>query len=76
VATLELERDFPRDLRGAVFVDLGNAFEDWSDPGFEYSIGIGVRYRLPMLLIGLDVAQSLSESDRRPRLHLNITQVL
>jgi translocation and assembly module TamA len=76
VATLELERDLPRDLRGAVFVDVGNAFEDWSDPGFEYSIGIGVRYRLPMLLIGLDVAQSLSESDRRPRLHLNITQVL
>jgi translocation and assembly module TamA len=76
VATLELERDFPRDLRGAVFVDVGNAFEDWSDPGFEYSIGIGVRYKLPMLLIGLDVAQSLSESDRRPRLHLNITQVL
>jgi hypothetical protein len=29
-----------------------------------------------MLLIGLDVAQALSESDRRPRLHLNITQVL
>jgi hypothetical protein len=29
-----------------------------------------------MLLIGIDVAQALSESDRRPRLHLNITQVL
>lgn len=76
VATLELERDLPRDLRGAVFFDVGNAFDDWSDLDFEYSIGIGVRYKLPMLLIGLDVAQSLSESDRRPRLHLNITQVL
>jgi hypothetical protein len=29
-----------------------------------------------MLLIGLDVAQALSEPDRNPRVHLNITQVL
>jgi translocation and assembly module TamA len=75
VASVELERDFPRNFRGAVFFDTGNAFNDWSTP-LEYSIGIGVRWRLPMLMIGLDVAQALSESDRRPRLHLNITQVL
>jgi outer membrane translocation and assembly module TamA len=39
-------------------------------------VGVGLRWRLPMLLIGLDVAQALSEDGKRPRIHLNITQVL
>lgn len=75
VASLELERDFPRNFRGAVFVDAGNAFNDWNTP-LEYSAGVGVRWKLPMLMIGLDVAQALSESGKKPRIHLNITQVL
>ena len=75
VASMEIERDLPRNLRLAFFYDTGNAFNDWGTP-LEYSVGIGLRWRLPMLLIGLDVAQALSESDRRPRVHLNITQVL
>jgi len=75
VGSIEIERDLPRNFRVAAFYDTGNAFNDWSAP-LEYSVGIGVRWRLPMLLIGIDVAQALSESDRRPRLHLNITQVL
>jgi len=29
-----------------------------------------------MLMLGLDVAQSLSDTDKNPRFHLNITQVL
>ena len=75
VASVEFERDLPRNFRGAAFFDIGNAFNDWSTP-LEYSVGVGVRWRLPMLLIGLDVAQALSEDGRRPRVHLNITQVL
>jgi translocation and assembly module TamA len=75
VASVELERDLPRNFRAAVFYDTGNAFNDWSAP-LEYSVGIGIRWKLPMLLIGFDVAQALSEDNRNPRLHLNITQVL
>ena len=75
VASIEIERDLPRDFRIAAFYDTGNAFNDWGDP-LDYSVGIGVRYKLPMLMIGLDVAQALSEPDKNPRLHLNITQVL
>jgi translocation and assembly module TamA len=75
VGSVEIERDLPRNFRVAVFYDTGNAFNDWSTP-LEYSVGVGVRWRLPMLLIGVDVAQALSEPGRRPRLHLNITQVL
>ena len=40
------------------------------------AIGVGVRWKLPMLMIGLDLAQALSEKGQNPRLHLNITQVL
>jgi translocation and assembly module TamA len=75
VGSVELERDLPYNLRGALFVDTGNAFSDWDTP-LEYSVGIGLRWRLPMMLIGVDVAQALSESGKSPRLHLNITQVL
>ncbi len=71
-ATVELQRSFPKNFVGAVFVDAGNAFNKFGDP-LEYSVGIGVRYRLPFLSIGLDVAQSISESDRSPRLHINFT---
>jgi translocation and assembly module TamA len=76
VASVEIERDLPRDFRIAVFYDTGNAFNDWADPALEYSVGIGLRFKLPMLMLGLDIAQALSEPDKNPRLHLNITQVL
>lgn len=76
IGSIEIERDLPRDFRVAVFYDTGNAFNDWGDPQLEDSVGIGVRWKLPMLMIGVDVAQALSEPDKNPRLHLNITQVL
>jgi translocation and assembly module TamA len=71
-STFELQRSLPRNLVAAVFMDAGNAFDKFGDP-LEYSVGIGLRYRLPFLSIGLDVAQSISETDRSPRLHVNFT---
>lgn len=68
-ASVELQRDLPRNLVVAVFVDAGNAVNDFGDP-LEYAAGVGLRYRLPFLSIGLDVARSLSEGGRGPRLHL------
>jgi len=55
-----------------VFVDAGNAFYKFGDP-LEYSAGIGVRYRLPFLSVGVDVAQSISDTSRSPRFHINFT---
>ena len=71
-ATLELQRSLPRNFVAAVFVDAGNAFDNFGDP-LEYSAGIGLRYRLPFLSVGLDVAQSISDTSRSPRLHINFT---
>jgi translocation and assembly module TamA len=70
--TVELQRNLPRNLVAAVFVDGGNAFNSFGD-SLEYSVGVGLRYRLPFLSVGLDVAQSVSETDRSPRLHINFT---
>jgi translocation and assembly module TamA len=71
-ATFELQRDLPRNFVAAVFMDAGNAFNTFGDP-LEYSAGIGLRYRLPFLSVGLDVAQSVSDTSRSPRLHINFT---
>ena len=74
VGSIELARDLPRNLAIAGFFDIGNAFNRFGDP-LEYSAGIGLRYRLPVVSIGLDVAQPLSRSGS-PRLHLNISPKL
>jgi translocation and assembly module TamA len=70
--SIELQRDLPRNFVAAVFMDGGNAIDNFGDP-LEYSAGVGLRYRLPFLSIGIDVAQSISESGRKPRVHLNFT---
>jgi translocation and assembly module TamA len=72
VASLEIERDLPRRFAIAAFFDAGNAVNKLSDP-LEYSAGLGVRWKLPVISLGIDVAQALSRSGVGPRLHLNIT---
>ena len=75
VASVEVIRDLPRNFGIAVFMDAGNAVNRFGDP-LEYAAGIGFRWRLPIVTLGLDVAQPLSRSDLGPRLHLNISPQL
>jgi translocation and assembly module TamA len=70
--TIELERDLPRNFGVAAFYDIGNAINDFNDP-LEYSVGVGMRYRIAVVSVGIDVAQPLSESGHGPRLHLNMS---
>ena len=74
VGSIEIARDLPRNLAVATFFDIGNAFNQFGDP-MEYSVGVGIRYRLPVVALGLDVAQPLSTNDS-PRIHLNISPKL
>jgi translocation and assembly module TamA len=79
-ATVELIRDLPRNFAIAAFADVGNAFDSFDDP-MMYSVGLGVRIRLPVVSVGIDVAQALTipagETERPgPRLHLNISPKL
>ncbi|HXR52546.1 MAG TPA: BamA/TamA family outer membrane protein [Steroidobacteraceae bacterium] len=72
--SVELIRDLPRNLAVATFFDFGNAFNKFGDP-LEYAAGVGIRYRLPVLSLGIDVAKPLSTSGD-VRFHLNITPKL
>jgi translocation and assembly module TamA len=78
-ATTEIERDLPRNFGVAAFVDAGNAMDRFSDP-LAYSVGLGMRLRLPVVTVGLDVAQALRAPGfdhlPGPRLHLNISPKL
>jgi translocation and assembly module TamA len=71
--TIEVVRDLPRNFGVATFFDIGNAFDDFKEPGFEYSVGLGVRYNIAVASFGVDVAQPLSEPNRNPRFHLYIS---
>ena len=74
VGSVEVVRDLPRNFAIATFFDIGNAFDKFGDP-LAYAAGVGVRYRLPVVSIGLDIAQPLSQSGG-PRLNLNISPKL
>jgi translocation and assembly module TamA len=81
--TFEVIRDLPRNLGIAVFFDFGNAFDEFgespdpNDPDYlEYSAGLGFRYRLPVVTVGVDVAQPLSEPGAGPRFHINFSPKL
>lgn len=58
-ATAELIRDLPRNLAIAAFVDTGNAFDRFGDP-LQWSAGLGLRVRLPVVTLGFDIAQPLT----------------
>jgi translocation and assembly module TamA len=72
VGTTEIERDLPKNLRIALFYDIGNAIDHFGDE-LEDSAGIGLRWHISVASLGLDVAQPLSESGRKPRLHLHLS---
>jgi translocation and assembly module TamA len=74
--TVEFERDLPRNLGVAVFSDFGNAL-DRLDDKLAISVGVGFRWRLPVVTVGIDVAKALHapgfDALPGPRLHLNIS---
>jgi translocation and assembly module TamA len=88
--TVEVIRDLPRNLGIATFVDYGNALNSFKSPGcqpapvsgspvctpfIQYSVGVGLRVRLPVMTLGIDIAQPLS-TNAGPRLHINFSPKL
>ena len=72
--TVEIIRDLPRNFGVATFFDYGNAFNHIGDP-LEYAAGVGFRVRLPVVTLGIDVAEPLSRN-AGPRLHINFSPKL
>ena len=86
--TVEVIRDLPRNFGVAAFFDYGNAFNHFGrqcnpqaapgtacEPFLQYSVGLGVRVRLPVMTLGVDIAQPLS-TNAGPRLHINFSPKL
>jgi len=85
--TVEVIRELPRNLGVAAFFDYGNALNSFHKPDcvpgampgtticppfIQYSVGVGLRVRLPVITLGIDIAQPLS-TNAGPRLHINFS---
>ncbi|MGH8294787.1 MAG: autotransporter assembly complex protein TamA [Steroidobacteraceae bacterium] len=89
--SVEIDRDLPRNFGVAAFFDYGNAFDhlgeqcglaaDVSPPRQEchgllqYGAGLGFRIRLPVLTLGVDIGEPLSQPGS-PRLYINFSPKL
>ncbi|HEY0767166.1 MAG TPA: BamA/TamA family outer membrane protein [Steroidobacteraceae bacterium] len=82
--TVEVIRDLPKNLGIATFFDYGNAFDRFGT-SLQYSVGVGLRVRLPVLTLGVDIAEPLSVPPcppqptcrhGGPRLHINFSPKL
>jgi len=88
--TVELIRTLPRNLGVATFFDFGNALNGFRKPDcvsgvepgtticppyLQYSVGVGLRVLLPVVTLGVDLAQPLSIS-AGPRLDITFSAKL
>ncbi len=71
-ASAEIEYKLTDRWSAAVFADIGNAFNDWSDADLKLGVGVGVRWYSIAGPIRVDVAQARDFTDRPWRIHLTI----
>jgi translocation and assembly module TamA len=72
VTSLEYEKALITNWSAAAFLDLGNAFNDFSEFDLKQGAGVGVRWRSPVGLVRLDLAVPLGEADDPFQLYLTI----
>lgn len=70
---LSLEYQYPIDDEwgAAVFVDAGNAFNDYNNAKLKVGVGFGARWRSPIGPVRIDVGFP-KDNYKKPRLHLSI----
>jgi hypothetical protein len=74
VGSFEIERDFPHTCAARSSSTHGQCLQRLGGPAARATRGgIGCASSCPCSCSGLDVAQSLSDTDKNPRFHLNIT---
>ncbi len=71
VASAEYEYPLGEKWSAALFYDTGNAFAEYNGV-LEEGIGFGLRRRLPIGWLRIDVAQAITEEDRPWRLHITL----
>ena len=71
-ASLEYQHPVVDDWSAAVFVDAGNAFDQWNDPGLKLGYGVGARWRSPVGAVRIDLGFPEGGSLSDFRLYLNV----
>jgi translocation and assembly module TamA len=71
-ASAEVEFHFHENWSLAAFFDIGNAFNDWSNPDLKRGSGFGVRWYSVIGALRLDVAQGWDLEGDPWRIHLTI----
>jgi translocation and assembly module TamA len=70
VGNVELERRIVGKWSGAVFLDMGNAYDPDYDRATAYGVGIGARWRSPVGPVRIDIAQGRVDEERGWRIHV------
>lgn len=71
-ASAEVEFHFHEDWSAAAFFDVGNAFNDWSNPDLKRGAGFGLRWYSVIGALRLDYAQGWDLEGDPWRIHLTI----
>ncbi len=72
VGSIEYEKRLLEEWSIAAFYDLGNAFNDFSDPNLKAGAGVGARWYSPVGLVRLDLAFALDDPGTPWRIHFRI----
>lgn len=72
VGSLEYNYQFKPGWRGAIFADVGNAYDEKFNNETKYGVGVGVRWASPVGPIRIDVGAGISEESVPIRLHFFI----
>jgi translocation and assembly module TamA len=71
-ASAEAEFKVLEKWSGAVFVDVGNAFNDWNEPDLKTGIGFGVRWYSIAGPVRIDLGRALDFEGKPWRLHFTL----
>ncbi|MFO7592911.1 MAG: autotransporter assembly complex family protein [Pseudomonadota bacterium] len=69
--SVEYEHRMGEKWRSAIFIDAGNAFADY-EGDLEQGAGIGIRRRLPIGWLRVDIAQAFTAEGKPWRLHITL----
>ena len=72
VASLEYEHEIIPDWSGAVFVDAGDAFNDFDDFNEKLGVGFGVRWRSPVGVARVDLGFPLDDADDSFQIYITV----
>ena len=72
VGSAEYNYEFRPGFRGAVFTDVGNAYDKDFETDTKVGVGVGIRWASPVGVVRVDVAAGVTEDSIPVRLHLFI----